>query len=304
MIQCAGSTLPDPSSFAPAFLFFRNCNAFVTNITAAEFLALYYKQLIVMPDITISFGLGSLGAPGSTSARSFGRGAIFRCRLKIIYEKLKCEKAVNYALEALFVARNYSNLRMTYVIRVAERFSLGLGFRRGAERSAANMTAVDEILNYKKNPDEDYYAILGCDESSSVEQIIAEYKVLALQCHPDKNDGDKEAEAKFQKLKEAKETLCDPSKRQLYDKWRQSGISVGYKQWLSVKDHVQQSMHWSKPNTKDRMLGEASGPASLGPQPNPAARRASEASALWGRFGNANQEPPSEVISKFRNYEI
>lgn len=54
--------------------------------------------------------------------------------------------------------------------------------------------------------------------------------------------------------KEAKETLCDPSKRALYDKWRNSGISMGYKQWLGMKDHVQQSMHWSKPNTKDRML--------------------------------------------------
>lgn len=34
-----------------------------------------------------------------------------------------------------------------------------------------------------------------------MEQIQAEYKVLALQCHPDKNNGDKEAEAKFQALK-------------------------------------------------------------------------------------------------------
>lgn len=34
-----------------------------------------------------------------------------------------------------------------------------------------------------------------------IEQIQAEYKVLALQHHPDKNSGDKEAEAKFQKLK-------------------------------------------------------------------------------------------------------
>lgn len=33
------------------------------------------------------------------------------------------------------------------------------------------------------------------------EQILAEYKVLALQYHPDKNDGDKEAESKFQLMK-------------------------------------------------------------------------------------------------------
>lgn len=37
--------------------------------------------------------------------------------------------------------------------------------------------------------------------SFQVEQIQAEYKVLALQYHPDKNSGDKEAEAKFQALK-------------------------------------------------------------------------------------------------------
>lgn len=30
------------------------------------------------------------------------------------------------------------------------------------------MTGVDEILNYQKNPDEDYYGLLGCDESSTV----------------------------------------------------------------------------------------------------------------------------------------
>ncbi|XP_063360624.1 J domain-containing protein [Cydia amplana] len=165
------------------------------------------------------------------------------------------------------------------------------------------MTGVDEILNYQRSPDDDFYALLGCDENSSVEQITAEFKILALQHHPDKNDGDKEAEAKFQKLKEAKETLCDPAKRALYDKWRQSGIAMGYKQWLGMKEHVQQSMHWSKPNTKDRMVEGASGPSSLGPAGG-AARRASEGgAALWGRWGG-NQEPPSEVISKFRNYEI
>ncbi|KAK9739350.1 hypothetical protein QE152_g9157 [Popillia japonica] len=66
---------------------------------------------------------------------------------------------------------------------------------------------------------------------------------------------------------EAKEVLCDPEKRNNYDKWRNSGISISYKQWLGMKEHVHQSMHWSTPKTKDRMLpesGGSSGPSSLG----------------------------------------
>eukprot|EP00099_Drosophila_melanogaster_P029131 NP_733381.1 jdp, isoform C [Drosophila melanogaster] len=102
------------------------------------------------------------------------------------------------------------------------------------------MSAVDAIINYKRSPNEDFYGLLHCDENSSPEQIQAEYKVLALQYHPDKNSGDKEAEAKFQQLKEAKETLCDPEKRAIYDKWRNSGISMSYKQWLGMKEHVGQ----------------------------------------------------------------
>ncbi|XP_059621022.1 J domain-containing protein [Phlebotomus argentipes] len=171
------------------------------------------------------------------------------------------------------------------------------------------MSAVDEIIAYKKNPDEDFYALLNCDENSTVEQIQAEYKVLALQYHPDKNSGDKEAEAKFQQLKEAKEILCDPEKRANYDKWRRSGISISYKNWVGMKEHVHQSMHWSTPKTKDRMLPEgasASSGLSAG-VPNPAHRRASEGGAAL-YYGSRKQEwgseNPSEVVNKFRNYEI
>jgi hypothetical protein len=41
-------------------------------------------------------------------------------------------------------------------------------------------------------------------------------------------------------LQEAKETLCDSEKRSNYDKWRNSGISISYKQWLGMKEHVHQ----------------------------------------------------------------
>uniref|UniRef100_A0A1B6GPK3 J domain-containing protein n=1 Tax=Cuerna arida TaxID=1464854 RepID=A0A1B6GPK3_9HEMI len=172
------------------------------------------------------------------------------------------------------------------------------------------MTSVSEILDYKKKDEEDFYAILGCDERATTEQITAEYKVRALQYHPDKNEGDKDAEAKFQQLKEAKEILCDPEKRANYDKWRGSGISISYKQWLGMKEHVHQSMHWATYNTKDRMLpenAEGQGPAPRAP-PSAASRRASEGGANihWGGRGNVawKSDTPNEVVSKFRNYEI
>ncbi|CAD1469283.1 unnamed protein product, partial [Heterotrigona itama] len=160
-----------------------------------------------------------------------------------------------------------------------------------------------------------FFSLWNC-AMFQVEQITAEYKVLALQYHPDKNEGDKEAERKFQQLKHAKEILCDPEQRSNYDKWRRSGIAISYKQWLGMKDHVHQSMHWSTPKTKDRMLQDASGEASAGSpghtlakaQPTNAHRRASEGGAniYYGarRDLGWDSEAPSEVVNKFRNYEI
>ncbi|XP_028128588.1 J domain-containing protein isoform X2 [Diabrotica virgifera virgifera] len=140
------------------------------------------------------------------------------------------------------------------------------------------MTSVGDILDYKKKDDEDYYSILGCDSNSS----------------------------------EAKEVLTDAQKRLNYDKWKNSGIAISYKQWLGMKEHVHQSMHWSNLKTKDRMLesGGNSGPSSLGAVgTSPAHRRASEGGANlhWGGRGGGSAwgaDPPSEVVSKFRNYEI
>lgn len=185
--------------------------------------------------------------------------------------------------------------------------------------------------------------------------------------------------------KNAKEILCDPDKRILYDKWRHSGISISYKQWMGMKEHVQQvsiyklimlniisitliflsvnifyfnwphymieikkkkskvifiifivnlfssihvpllfffflfvfirtyqSMHWSTPKTKDRMLPDASGPGGspghVRGQPANAHRRASEGGANihYGarRDLNWDSQASSDVVNKFRNYEI
>lgn len=59
-----------------------------------------------------------------------------------------------------------------------------------------------------------------------------------MKYHPDKNGGDKEAEKKFQQLKEAKEILSDAEKKQMYDKWRNSGLQISYKNWIGMKEHV------------------------------------------------------------------
>lgn len=96
------------------------------------------------------------------------------------------------------------------------------------------------MFRYRKNDQMMNLSFSHVVSIFQVEQITAEYKNLALQYHPDKNAGNKEAEEKFQKLKEAKEILCDPEKRCNYDKWRNSGIAISYKQWVSMKDHVHQ----------------------------------------------------------------
>jgi len=84
---------------------------------------------------------------------------------------------------------------------------------------------VESILNYKSDSNEDFYQILGCDPSANSEQILAEYKVLAKTCHPDKNP-DPQCQERFQSLLQAKTILTDPKERALYDSWRSSGIAM------------------------------------------------------------------------------
>ncbi|XP_045115381.1 J domain-containing protein-like [Portunus trituberculatus] len=176
---------------------------------------------------------------------------------------------------------------------------------------------MDEILSSEDKKKHNFYILLGCDPSSSVEQIQAEYKVLALQHHPDKNPDDAQAEARFQELQVAKETLTDPEKRAQYDRWLNSGIAVSYEKWCAMKGHMTTTLHWAAPNTKDRMLGPAG--TSQGPHPHshhhpkPGGRRSSEQGLLYGRNQDEVniswptgqwERDSSDVIRKFRNYEI
>jgi molecular chaperone DnaJ len=76
-------------------------------------------------------------------------------------------------------------------------------------------------------PKRDYYDILGVKENASDEEIKRVYRELAKKYHPDKNEGDKTAEAKFKELSEAYNVLRDPAKRQQYDQMRRYGAFGG-----------------------------------------------------------------------------
>src|SRR5580658_2437110 len=63
----------------------------------------------------------------------------------------------------------------------------------------------------------DYYEVLGVARDATPEQLKAAYRKLAMQYHPDRNNGDKAAEEKFKEVGEAYSVLSDPQKRQRYD---------------------------------------------------------------------------------------
>ena len=69
----------------------------------------------------------------------------------------------------------------------------------------------------------DYYNILGVDKNASEDQIKKAYRKKAMEFHPDKNQGNTEAESKFKEAAEAYETLSDPQKKSSYDQFGQSG---------------------------------------------------------------------------------
>ncbi|XP_059518564.1 dnaJ homolog subfamily C member 12 isoform X2 [Myotis daubentonii] len=198
---------------------------------------------------------------------------------------------------------------------------------------------MDAILNYRLEDTEDYYTLLGCDELSSVEQILAEFKVRALECHPDKHPENSQAVETFQKLQKAKEILTNEESRARYDHWRRSQIAMSFQQWEALSDSVKTSMHWAVRGKKDRMLEEPDQTHTnkieneeqneqreikkeeLGSTTEKMEQKESESleksssrqSPDSSSFSDVNSwhlhfrwsgDAPSELLRKFRNYEI
>lgn len=73
----------------------------------------------------------------------------------------------------------------------------------------------------------DYYEILGVARDADQDTIKKAYRKLAIQFHPDKNPGNKEAEEKFKEAAGAYEVLSDPQKRAQYDRFGHEAFSGG-----------------------------------------------------------------------------
>jgi len=71
----------------------------------------------------------------------------------------------------------------------------------------------------------DYYDILGVNKSTSADDIKKAYRKLAMQYHPDRNPGDKNAEEKFKEAAEAYDVLSNPEKKAKYDRFGHQGMS-------------------------------------------------------------------------------
>jgi molecular chaperone DnaJ len=74
----------------------------------------------------------------------------------------------------------------------------------------------------------DYYDVLGVGRDAGAAELKRAYRRLAMELHPDRNPGNKEAENQFKEASEAYQVLSDPEKRALYDRYGHGGPATGF----------------------------------------------------------------------------
>lgn len=116
----------------------------------------------------------------------------------------------------------------------------------------------------------DYYEILGVSREADAETIKKAYRKLALQYHPDRNPGNKQAEEKFKAINHANDVLSDPKKRALYDEFGEVGLREGFD-----PERARQYMRWHQQSGQGPDLSDLFG----GPEDQPV-----DFGAIFDRF--------------------
>ncbi len=73
----------------------------------------------------------------------------------------------------------------------------------------------------------DFYELLGVAKTATDAELKSAFRKAALQCHPDRHPGDKDAEAKFKEINEAYQWLSDAQKRAAYDRFGAAAVEGG-----------------------------------------------------------------------------
>jgi len=73
----------------------------------------------------------------------------------------------------------------------------------------------------------DYYEVLGVGREATEKDLKRAYRKLAMEFHPDRNQGNKQAEARFKELNEAYDVLKDPEKRAASDRLGHAAFEQG-----------------------------------------------------------------------------
>ncbi|OXA52699.1 J domain-containing protein [Folsomia candida] len=170
--------------------------------------------------------------------------------------------------------------------------------------------SIGKILGGEGDVDRnDFFNILGCSENSTEEQIVTEYRIRALKCHPDKNPGNQDALQEFQRLQEARDTLTSPELRPLYDKWRHSEMCIPFKTWLNMHNRCATTMHWAKPREQTMLENGHSSKRGLDdPDLQEFVKKDAPLSMgsdiTRGSRNGWESDDQTNVYSQFRNYKI